>query len=102
MVKYSVVIPVHNEALVIRETYRRLKRVMEQTDGPYELLFVNDGSEDETIEILKEIAVKDETVKSVYAFDGGGMGVAFNGNLIVQRRYIYNAWRDRGIYWPHL
>jgi glycosyltransferase involved in cell wall biosynthesis len=65
MVKYSVVIPVYNEALVIRETYRRLKRVMEQTDGPYELLFVNDGSEDETIDILKELAVKDETVKYV-------------------------------------
>jgi polyisoprenyl-phosphate glycosyltransferase len=65
MIKYSVVIPVYNEAFVIRETYRRLKRVMEQTDGPYELLFVNDGSEDETIEILKELAVKDETVKYV-------------------------------------
>lgn len=65
MVKYSVVIPVYNEALVIRETYRRLKRVMEQTDGQYELLFVNDGSEDETIDILKELAVKDETVKYV-------------------------------------
>ncbi|OAT72609.1 glycosyltransferase family 2 protein [Parageobacillus thermoglucosidasius] len=65
MVKYSVVIPVYNEALVIRETYRRLKRVMEQTDGPYELLFVNDGSEDETIDILKELAVKDETIKYV-------------------------------------
>ncbi|RAK19882.1 dolichol-phosphate mannosyltransferase [Anoxybacillus vitaminiphilus] len=63
MVKYSVIIPVYNEALVIRETYKRLKAVMEQTDGPYELLFVNDGSEDETIEILKELAVKDETVK---------------------------------------
>ncbi|QPA32889.1 glycosyltransferase family 2 protein [Thermaerobacillus caldiproteolyticus] len=63
MVKYSVIIPVYNEALVIRETYKRLKTVMEQTDGPYELLFVNDGSEDETLSILKELSVKDETVK---------------------------------------
>ncbi|WP_297990701.1 glycosyltransferase family 2 protein [Anoxybacillus sp.] len=63
MVKYSVVIPVYNEALVIRETYKRLKRVMEQTDGSYELLFVNDGSKDETLDILRELAVRDDTVK---------------------------------------
>ncbi|EMI09303.1 glycosyltransferase family 2 protein [Anoxybacillus gonensis] len=63
MVKYSVVIPVYNEALVIRETYKRLKRVMEQTDGVYELLFVNDGSKDETLDILKELAIRDDTVK---------------------------------------
>lgn len=63
MVKYSVIIPVYNGALVIRETYKRLKRVMEQTDGLYELLFVNDGSEDETLDILKELAVRDDTVK---------------------------------------
>lgn len=63
MVKYSVVVPVYNEALVIRETYKRLKRVMEQTDGSYELLFVNDGSKDDTLHILKELAVRDGTVK---------------------------------------
>ncbi|AKS38215.1 glycosyltransferase [Anoxybacillus gonensis] len=63
MVKYSVVIPVYNEALVIRETYKRLKRVMEQTDGAYELLFVNDGSKDDTLDMLKELAVRDDTVK---------------------------------------
>ncbi|GAC91512.1 family 2 glycosyl transferase [Anoxybacillus flavithermus NBRC 109594] len=56
-------IPVYNEALVIRETYKRLKRVMEQTDGAYELLFVNDGSKDDTLDILKELAVRDDTVK---------------------------------------
>ncbi len=56
-------IPVYNEALVIRETYKRLKRVMEQTDGSYELLFVNDGSKDETLDILRELAVRDDTVK---------------------------------------
>lgn len=63
MVKYSIIIPVYNEELVVRETYKRLKAVMEQTDGPYELLFVNDGSKDKTIDILKELSVRDEMVK---------------------------------------
>lgn len=63
MVKYSIVIPVYNEELVVKETYKRLKNVMDQTDGAYELLFVNDGSRDRTLDILKEIALKDVTVK---------------------------------------
>ncbi|MEM1505366.1 glycosyltransferase family 2 protein [Domibacillus sp. 8LH] len=61
--KYSIIIPVYNEELVIRETYSRLKAVMDQADGSYELLFVNDGSQDATIDILKEIAVQDRHVK---------------------------------------
>lgn len=61
--KYSIIIPVYNEELVVRETYSRLKTVMEQVDGPYELLFVNDGSRDATIEILKELALSDRHVK---------------------------------------
>ncbi|BBW96399.1 glycosyltransferase family 2 protein [Geobacillus icigianus] len=65
MATYSVIIPVYNEALVICETYRRLKTVMEQTGEPYELLFVNDGSTDGTLDILRELAVKDETVKYI-------------------------------------
>jgi polyisoprenyl-phosphate glycosyltransferase len=41
-------------------------------------------------------------IKTIYAFEGGGMGVAFNGDFIVQRRYVYDAWRDGGIYRLHL
>lgn len=61
--KYSIIIPVYNEELVVRETYSRLKAVMDKVDGPYELLFVNDGSRDATIDILKELSLKDRHVK---------------------------------------
>ncbi len=61
--KYSIIIPVYNEELVVRETYSRLKAVMDKADGSYELLFVNDGSQDKTIDILKELAVQDRHVK---------------------------------------
>ncbi|WAA09213.1 glycosyltransferase family 2 protein [Fervidibacillus albus] len=63
MVKYSIIIPVYNEESVIRETYTRLKMVMDQTDGSYELLFVNDGSDDDTLKIIKELAYYDGSVK---------------------------------------
>ncbi|MCL6477815.1 MAG: glycosyltransferase family 2 protein [Peptococcaceae bacterium] len=62
-VRYTVVIPVYNEEAVISETYRRLTRVMESVGEPYELLFVNDGSRDRTVEIIEGFAGSDRRVK---------------------------------------
>lgn len=62
-VRYTVIIPVYNEEAVLPETYRRLTQVMETTDGNYELLFVNDGSQDRTAEIIEGFALKDDCVK---------------------------------------
>jgi dolichol-phosphate mannosyltransferase len=63
MIKYSVVIPAYNEEEVINESYRRLKQVMDTTEEPYELIFVNDGSRDKTMEMLTQISAGDENVK---------------------------------------
>lgn len=63
--KYSIVIPVYNEDEVIHETYKRLKSVMDSTGEGYELLFVNDGSSDQTALILKECSDKDKSVKLI-------------------------------------
>jgi glycosyltransferase involved in cell wall biosynthesis len=61
-VKYSVVVPLYNEESVVDELYQRLTRVMKQLGGSYELVLVEDGSADSTLEKLKEIAEKDEHV----------------------------------------
>lgn len=60
--KISVVIPVFNEEPVIKRTYERLSAVMEDMPYPYELLFVDDGSTDESLSILDGIADGDERV----------------------------------------
>jgi glycosyltransferase involved in cell wall biosynthesis len=52
-VQFSIVVPVYNEEEVIHETYRRLTDVMKSTGETYELLFVNDGSRDKTVQIIK-------------------------------------------------
>ncbi|GIP20981.1 glycosyltransferase family 2 protein [Paenibacillus sp. J22TS3] len=62
---YSIIIPMYNEEAVIQETYRRLKKVMGSVDGPYELIFVNDGSKDQCAEIIKDYSCWDETVKLI-------------------------------------
>ena len=58
----SVVVPLYNEARVVDELYTRLTKVMKQTRLRYELIFVEDGSSDNTLELLKTIAAKDSRV----------------------------------------
>lgn len=62
-VKYSIIVPVYNEELVIGETYKRLKKVMDSTEETYEIIFVNDGSKDGTVEIAKTICNIDKNIK---------------------------------------
>jgi len=62
--KYSVVVPAFNEEEVLPLSYPRLKNVMD-TLGDYEIVFVNDGSRDDTLKVLKDIAAKDNTVKVI-------------------------------------
>lgn len=66
MIRYSVIIPVYNEELVIEESYRRLTAVMESTSGEYELIFVNDGSRDATPEMLNALSGRDARVKVLH------------------------------------
>ena len=62
---YSIVIPMYNEEAVIEATYRRLKKVMKDAGDPYELLFVNDGSQDHCLDMIKQYAKQDLTVKVI-------------------------------------
>lgn len=64
-IKYSVIIPMYNEEEVILESYRRLDNVMRPLGEEYELIFVNDGSRDRTMEIMLDVAKKDPHVKIV-------------------------------------
>ncbi len=62
-VSYSVVIPVYNEEDVVSRTYRRLSQVMAELGEDYELIFVNDGSSDNTAAIIQEIIRHDQRVE---------------------------------------
>lgn len=65
MIKYSIVVPVFNEELVVNESYKRLKQVMDTTNESYELIFVNDGSRDKTPEIVAQICEEDKNVRLI-------------------------------------
>ena len=66
MKKISVVIPMYYEEEVANECYNRTKKVLNGLKNyDHEIIFVNDGSKDKTLPILKEIATKDEKAKVI-------------------------------------
>lgn len=66
MKKISVVIPMYYEEDVANECYNRTKKVLNGLENyDHEIIFVNDGSKDKTLPILKEIATKDEKAKVI-------------------------------------
>ena len=58
----SIVVPLYNEAEVADELYDRLTKVMSQTGLSYELVLVDDGSADNTLQALKALAAADSHV----------------------------------------
>lgn len=66
MEKISLIIPCYNEEESLPPFYEELNRVTsEMSEYEFEILFVDDGSKDKTLPILKEFAEKDERVKYI-------------------------------------
>ena len=61
--KISLIVPVYYEEEVLPIAYPRMKAALEQTGHEYEIIFVNDGSRDGTMKILRRIAAEDKKVK---------------------------------------
>ncbi len=61
----SVVIPVYNEKESLPELYRQLLEALEPPGYRFELIFVDDGSRDGSVEILEELARQDERVRVI-------------------------------------
>jgi glycosyltransferase involved in cell wall biosynthesis len=65
LIRYSVVVPFYNEQENIPPLYMKLTEVMDGLGEPYELVFVDDGSRDETYKVLGDIYEHDRRVNVV-------------------------------------
>ncbi|MDR1700143.1 MAG: glycosyltransferase family 2 protein, partial [Lachnoclostridium sp.] len=63
MERISIVVSVYNEEKVLPVFYQEIKKVLDECQVDYEIIFVNDGSEDESITILKGLVKTDNRVE---------------------------------------
>ena len=61
----SVVVSVYNEEKALEDFFRETTQVLEETGWDWELIFVNDGSADKSLSVLKGLAAQDSRVKLV-------------------------------------
>src|SRR5579864_4823408 len=64
-IRYSIVVPFYNEQENIPPLYMKLTEVMDSLGEPYELVFVDDGSRDNTFKVLSDIYEHDRRVNLV-------------------------------------
>jgi glycosyltransferase involved in cell wall biosynthesis len=87
--KISVIIPVYNEVESINELYNQLTKALEEYI-PYEIIFIDDGSSDDSVEIIKKICELNNSTNLIQFQRNYGKSAALaegfkyaNGNYIV-------------------
>jgi polyisoprenyl-phosphate glycosyltransferase len=78
---YSIVLPVMNEEELLPELHRRLAQAADGLDGETEFVFVDDGSDDRSREILLELRDRDHRVKLAFFSRNFGHQLALTAGL---------------------
>lgn len=63
--KISLIVPCYNEEEALPIFYRETKNVLETMPCEHEFVFINDGSRDRTLAVLKELAGQDGCVQYI-------------------------------------
>lgn len=77
----SIIVPCFNEEAVIAETSRRLTDAMELIERSFEIIYVDDGSRDNTAEILTELHASDPRIRVVRLSRNFGHQIAISAGL---------------------
>ncbi len=64
-IQFSIVVPLYNEEKNVVPLYVRLTQVMTELEAPYEIIFVDDGSKDQTPQALAQVYESDSRVRIV-------------------------------------
>jgi dolichol-phosphate mannosyltransferase len=82
---FTVIAPIFNEAETLPELYRRVSEVMDQTGEPWELVLVDDGSRDNSPQIIKDLAERDPRVRPVLFARNFGHQIAVTAGMDYSR-----------------
>jgi len=81
----SVVIPCHNEQDVIDATHARLSEILPATGMDHEIIYIDDGSRDDTLDRLERIAARDGRVTVIELSRNFGQQAAMSAGLAAAR-----------------
>ncbi|MCQ2534783.1 MAG: glycosyltransferase family 2 protein [Clostridia bacterium] len=85
----SLIIPCYNEQEALPIFYKEVTKVLSGLNYEYELLFINDGSVDDTLKILKEIASSDEHAKYIsFSRNFGKEAAMYAGFCNAKGKYV--------------
>lgn len=79
--KYSIVIPVYNEAEVLHETWQRLRGIIDSLDELSEIIFINDGSSDDSASIIQEMRRSDPRIRRLDFTRNFGHQIAISAGI---------------------
>ena len=77
----SVVVPVYNEQEVIQEFYHRITAVLINLNVTYEIIYINDGSSDRTLELLNNFSTTDSQITIINLSRNFGKEIAMTAGL---------------------
>lgn len=79
--KITIITPVYNEEPVLEKLHQRVIEVMDATDHSWELILVNDGSRDNSVDLIAQLASKDSRVKGISLSRNFGFQIAVTAGL---------------------
>jgi polyisoprenyl-phosphate glycosyltransferase len=82
---FSIIAPVFNERESLPILYDRVKEVMDTTGDPWELILVDDGSQDGSTDMIRELAKKDDCVRPVIFARNFGHQIAVSAGMDYSR-----------------
>ena len=77
----SVVVPVYNEESVLGAMHQRLSRVMDELGMPWEVIYVNDGSSDATLSLIRGLQQSNKNVALIDLSRNFGKEIALTAGL---------------------
>lgn len=81
MEKLSVIVPVYNEEKVLEDFFNRMTVVMDKLDMDSEVIFVNDGSQDNSLNLIRSFSLKDSRVAFINLSRNFGKEAAMSAGL---------------------
>lgn len=89
----SVFFPAYNEGFQIEDTVKKAEKILEKISDKWEIIIVNDGSKDNTLEIAKELSDGDKRIRLINHKKNRGYGAALKSGLY-SARYPWVVFTD--------